>query len=113
MSGKSSMVTSEKLSSHAAGLKKEIRDVLNKELADCALPDLASDAQSGALWASLPTVDSKTAFKISASVIERVLGCEFRPIWIRRGGYISVDEAVAHVMDQLKVHCVAPTAVHA
>lgn len=79
----------------------KLRNAIESELADCELPDLADDPNSGALWGGLPTVDSKTAHKVTASVVEEHLGCDFDPAWIQRGGYESVDEVVAHVVSQV------------
>jgi hypothetical protein len=55
-------------------------------------------------------VDSKTAFKISASIVEEILGCKFKPAWIRRGGYSSVEDATADVISQLEANCVVTSA---
>lgn len=87
-------------------LRSDLAAALDRELADCAIPDLPNDPQSGGVWSSMPTVDSKTAHKISVSVIERILGCAFQPAWIQRGGYASTDDAVTHVVSQIRKHCV-------
>lgn len=99
-------VTASVFAAKKAELVARITAALVQELADCELPGLADDPTSGSLWASLPTVDSKTACKISASIVEEMLGCQFKPTWIRRGGYDSTGEAAAHVVDQLQTNCV-------
>lgn len=106
MTAKKQSISQAEFASHEASLRERLTDAIEQELADCAIPDLADDPTSGQVWASLPTVDSKTAHKISASVIEQILGCAFQPAWIRRGGYTSVGEAVTHVVDQIRTHCV-------
>lgn len=94
-----------------AELRQALTSALSEELALCAHPDLNQDPNSGDLWSTLPTVDSKTAHKISVSVIEQILGCSFDPAWIQRGGYMTVEEAVNHVIDRLQNNCVVPAAV--
>jgi hypothetical protein len=95
-----------KFASVAKQLAHDIRAAIDKEIEDCQFPELKSDPMSGALWSSLPLVDSKTAHKISASLIEQQLGVKFHPTWIRRGGYNSSTEAAAHVIEELKKHYV-------
>jgi hypothetical protein len=110
MSSKKKQITSTELRKHEAVLRERISHALEQELKDCAIPDLDKDPASGSLWASLPTVDSKTAFKISASIIEEVLGCQFKPIWIKKGGYSSITQATDHIIGQLETHC-APSKI--
>lgn len=85
-------------------LKGQLSSALAKELSDCALPELGSDPNSD-LW-DLPTVDSKTVCKLSP-VVKALVGRRLEPTWIRKGGYDSIDEAVQHLIDQLRKHCVA------
>ena len=111
MTGNKKRVSKSEFASKEAQLRQQIKKALERELADCAIPDLAQDPSSGGVWASLPTVDSKTAHKISASVVEQLLGCAFEPAWIQRGGYSTVDEAVTHVVNQIRTHCVESKAL--
>ena len=104
MAQKKQSIDASKLTEKEPLLKQLIAAALDQELASCAIPDLPNDPNSGSLWSSLPVVDSKTAHKISASIIEQVLGCKFEPKWIRKGGYSSVAEAVADVINQLRTH---------
>ena len=75
---------------------------LDKELKDCAWQ---ADPNSD-LW-NLPTVDSKTVCKLSP-VFEAVLGHKLQPVWVRKGGYDSVAEAVTDVVAKAEKHCVVP-----
>lgn len=74
---------------------------LQREQEDCALPDLKKDP----LW-DTPEVDSKTVAKLSPAVQE-LTGESLDPRWIQRGGYHTVEEAVAHIISQIKQHRVA------
>jgi len=78
---------------------------LMREQDDCALPDLKNDP----LW-DTPEVDSKTVAKLSPAVKE-LTGESLDPRWIRRGGYQTVEEAVAHIISQIKQHRVAMPAM--
>ena len=89
-------------------LHQRLADALNKELADCALPDLGADPNSD-LW-DLPTVDSKTVAKLSPTVKE-LIGRRLDPTWIRKGGYSSVADAVSDLLAKIREHCVAQTTV--
>lgn len=74
---------------------------LTREQEDCALPALGKDP----LW-DTPLVDSKTVAKLSPSVKE-LIGESLDPRWIKRGGYQTIAEAVAHIINQIKQHRVA------
>ena len=74
---------------------------LQREQEDCALPGLANDP----FWAT-PEVDSKTVAKLSPAVKE-LTGKSLDPRWIQRGGYKTVEDAVAHIVSQIKEHLVA------
>lgn len=88
----------------AAGLAKALADGLDKELKDCAWqPDPTTD-----LW-DLPTVDSKTVCKLSP-IVEKITGHKLKPSWVRKGGYPSIEEAVADVIAKVAEHCVLPAA---
>jgi hypothetical protein len=91
----------------ADSLQKRLTAELLKEIEDCALPELSNDSATD-LW-SPPKVDSKTVVKLSPTVKE-VTGWRLDPTWIRKGGYLTVPDAVTHVMAQIKTHCVAETA---
>ena len=77
---------------------------LEKELKDCALPDLGGKAGSD-LW-DLPTVDSKTVCKLSP-IVQELLGRRLEPAWIRKGGYPSIEAAIKDVVSNIKKDCVA------
>jgi hypothetical protein len=85
-------------------LRKRLTHDLQKELAECALPELPRDASTD-LW-SLPKVDSKTVAKLSPTVKE-ITGWRLDPRWIKKGGYATVGQAVEHVIAQIQQHCVA------
>ncbi|KVW81583.1 hypothetical protein [Burkholderia cepacia] len=85
-------------------LMGRLTEDLRREQEDCALPDLKKDP----LW-DTPEVDSKTVAKLSPAVQE-LTGESLDPRWIRRGGYRTVEEAVAHIIDQIKLHRVAVSA---
>lgn len=85
-------------------LVKRLTGDLQREQEDCALPELANDP----LW-STPDVDSKTVAKLSPAVKE-LTGESLDPRWIRRGGYQTVEDAVAHIVSQIKEHLVAAPA---
>ncbi|MGJ3700815.1 hypothetical protein [Variovorax sp. AFSI2.2] len=91
--------------SEFSGLLPKLMDRLTKDLQreqeDCALPDLKKDP----LW-DTPEVDSKTVAKLSPAVKE-LTGESLDPRWIQRGGYHTVEEAVAHIISQIKQHRVA------
>ncbi len=88
-------------------LVKRLTGDLRREQEDCALPELANDP----FW-STPDVDSKTVAKLSPAVKE-LTGESLDPRWIRRGGYQTVENAVAHIVSQIKEHLVAAPAVPA
>lgn len=79
------------------------KDLL-REQEDCALPDLRKDP----LW-DTPEVDSKTVAKLSPAVKE-LTGKSLDPSWIKRGGYHSIEEAVSHIVSQIKHNRVAAPA---
>ena len=90
-----------------AAMKDALTKGLEKELSDCAWePEPGTD-----IW-ELPTVDSKTVCKLSP-IVEEMTGQKLKPVWIRKGGYESVDEAVADLMARIEEHCVAPSALAA
>ena len=84
-------------------LQAQLTVALKKELSDCALPELGKDPATD-LW-NLPTVDSKTVCKLSP-IVKELVGRSLKPAWVRKGGYKSIDEAVRHVIDQLRTNCV-------
>jgi hypothetical protein len=84
-------------------LTKRLREALEQELADCALPELGGDPTTD-LW-DLPPVDSKTVAKLSP-VVKELLGRRMHPTWIRKGGYASVEEAITDLLAQIREHCV-------
>lgn len=88
----------------AKPLERLLKEQLEQDLADCALPDLAKDFNTD-LWAT-PKVDSKTIAKLSPTVKE-FTGFRLDPNWIKKGGYPTVAAAITHVMAQIKEHCVA------
>ena len=100
--------TSKEFEALVPKLKAALTSALNKELSDCALPDLGKQPDSD-LW-DLPTVDSKTVCKLSPTV-KAIVGRSLKPRWVRKGGYKSVNEAVEHVIDQLRANCVVDTSV--
>src|SRR5262249_36115390 len=84
-----------------ADIQSALASGLHKELKDCAWdPEPNTD-----LW-DLPTVDSKTVCKLSPIVLE-MTGHKLDPKWVRKGGYESVDEAIADLMAHIAEHCVA------
>ena len=54
----------------------------------------------GDLW-ELPKVDSKTVVKLSP-IVEEDTGMKIKTVWIRRGGYNSVEEAINDLMEQIE-----------
>jgi hypothetical protein len=101
---KARKLTATEFADKEAELIAALSEGLKKELAGCTLPsDPATD-----LW-DLPTVDSKTVCKMSP-VVEGIVGHKLHPSLIQRGGYKSVEEAVAHVVAQLRARCVTTTA---
>lgn len=82
-------------------LMGRLTEDLLREQEDCALPDLKKDS----LW-DTPEVDSKTVAKLSPAVRE-LTGEPLDPRWIKRGGYQTVEEAVVHIIGQIKQHRVA------
>jgi acyl carrier protein len=55
------------------------------------------------LW-ELPEVPSKAVVKLSG-MVEEHLGVKLPPKFIRPGGYRTVEDAVAHIMEQLRTMC--------
>lgn len=92
----------------AALLRRRLTEALQKEIEDCALPDLADDEDTD-LW-TLPNVDSKTVVKLSPTVKE-LTGWSLDPTWIKKGGYASVEDAVSDLVAQIKAHCVSEKAM--
>jgi len=81
-------------------LAERLTSDLRREQEDCALPALGKDP----LWET-PEVDSKTVAKLSPAVKE-LTGNSIDPKWIQKGGYHSVEEAVTHIISQLKLNIV-------
>jgi hypothetical protein len=81
-------------------LHARLTNDLRREQEDCALPDLNKNP----LW-DTPEVDSKTVAKLSPAVKE-LTGNSLDPRWIQKGGYHSVEEAVIHIISQLKLNLV-------
>jgi hypothetical protein len=104
---KPKMMSTSDFSDLLSTLKSRLTKDLQREQEDCALPDLKKDP----LW-DTPEVDSKTVAKLSPAVQE-LTGGSLDPRWIRRGGYHTIDEAVAHIIDQIKQHRVAVPGVPA
>jgi hypothetical protein len=84
-------------------LIQRLTEALERELADCALPELGSDPNTD-LW-DLPEVDSKTVAKLSP-VVKDLIGRRLHPKWIRKGGYASVEQAIEDLVAQIRTHCV-------
>lgn len=59
------------------------------------------DEDEAALFAT-PVVDSKTVMKLSP-IVEQMTGKKIKTEWIKNGGYESVDEAIAHLLEQLEL----------
>lgn len=102
-----SKMTTEEFESKRQAIESALTKGLEKELEDCAWePEPGTD-----LW-DLPTVDSKTVCKLSP-IVEEMTGHKLKPVWVRKGGYESVDEAIADLMARIAEHCVAPSALAA
>lgn len=84
-------------------LKGKLISALDKELSDCALPELGGKAGSD-LW-DLPTVDSKTVCKLSP-IVQEELGRPLEPKWVRKGGYESVESAIKDIIENMRKDCV-------
>jgi hypothetical protein len=100
-------MTSAAFEAKRADIQSALTGGLHKELKDCAWD---SEPKTD-LW-DLPTVDSKTVCKLSPIVLE-ITGQKLDPKWVRKGGYESVDEAIADLMAHIAEHCVAVAAVAA
>jgi hypothetical protein len=98
---KPKMMSPAEFSERLPTLTDKLTKGLQREQEDCALPDLKKDP----LW-DTPEVDSKTVAKMSP-VVKEVTGESLDPRWIQRGGYHSIEEAVAHIISQIKQHRVA------
>jgi len=85
-------------------------DALNKELSDCAIPELGGESDSD-LW-DLPPVDSKTVVKLSP-IVEELTNHRLQPTWIRKGGYSSSESAIDDLLTQIGLHCVIDTVLKA
>jgi len=97
-------MTSADFKAKRADIRAALKVGLEKELKDCAWqPEPDTD-----LW-DLPTVDSKTVCKLSP-IVEKMTGQKLKPVWIRKGGYNTVDEAIKDLMARIAEHCVAPVA---
>lgn len=101
------LLTAAEFESLKPTLGQRLTDALEQELNDCALPELGSDPGTD-LW-DLPPVDSKTVAKLSP-VVKDLIGRRLHPTWIRKGGYGSVEEAIADLLMQIGKHCVIGTA---
>jgi len=91
-------------------LRQRLLDALNKELSDCAIPELGGESNSD-LW-DLPPVDSKTVVKLSP-IVEEVTNHRLKPTWIRKGGYPSAESAIDDLLTQISLHCVIDTTLTA
>lgn len=87
-------------------IKGKLKDSLANRLEEEILMDgdmqfePTSDDESS-LFAT-PVVDSKTIMKLSPAV-EAMTGKKIKPEWIKKGGYDSVDEAIADLLKQLEL----------
>lgn len=50
---------------------------------------------------SVPAVDSKTVVRLSP-IVKKFTGKEIDNTWIKQGGYNSIDEAINHLMENIK-----------
>ena len=103
---KSPQFTASQFNAMRPNLVKQLTAALEKELQDCALPDLGDDPDSD-LW-DLPPVDSKTVAKLSP-VVKALVGRRLDPKWIRKGGYTSKEAAVQDLVANIGKHCVVGT----
>jgi len=100
---KSPMYTASQFNALRPKLEKQLTAALEKELEDCALPDLGNDPDSD-LW-DLPPVDSKTVAKLSP-VVKALVGRRLDPRWIQKGGYNSVKAAIGDLVTNIAKSCV-------
>src|SRR5690348_10163109 len=97
-------MSADQFQAQKASIEAALTAGLEKELKDCAWqPDPDCD-----LW-NLPTVDSKTVCKLSP-IVEQTTGHKLQAKWVRKGGYESVQEAVADLLARIAENCVAPAA---
>jgi acyl carrier protein len=88
------------------GVKATLRDSLINRLEEEILMDgdMQFEPQNDdeASLFTTPIVDSKTVMKLSPAV-EAMTGKKIKPEWIKKGGYESVDDAIAHLLKQLEL----------
>jgi len=98
-------LSEEEFDALASTLSEKMKDALQRELDDCALPELGGPSTSG-VWDGMPTVDSKTVIRLSP-IVEELIGRPLEACWVRKGGYESVDEAIDDVIASAKKACTA------
>lgn len=98
-------LTEAEFDAKAPELSKKMKAALQRELDDCALPEIGGASASGA-WEGMPTVDSKSVIKLS-TIVEELIGRPLEPCWVRKGGYETVDEAVVDVIASARKACTA------
>ena len=69
----------------------------DQEQADWDAQVAGDEAPEADLWGSMPTVDSKTVARM-APIFEKHLGRAFDVRRIRRGGYVSIGDAIQHLV---------------
>lgn len=80
-----------------ARLAADLRTGWEEERADWDA-QVTGGAMSGTdLWGSMPTVDSKTVARM-APIFEKHEGRPFDVQRIRPGGYLSIDDAIEHLV---------------
>lgn len=103
MSGKK--IPSADFKALAPTLRKKLIEGIKKEREDCALPDVGGAASD--LYSDLPAVDSKTVAKMSP-LVKDLIGRRLDPRWIRKGGYLTPEEAADDILAKIRENCVAP-----
>ena len=82
--------------SKASALGKALNDWWASECFDWDSAVLGAQEDSD-LWDNMPTVDSK-AIARSSPVFEKSLGAKLDVKLIRKGGYQSIEDAIAHLV---------------
>ncbi len=103
MSKTKSYFTSKQFEALLPQFRNALTFELERELAACALPELGGQPASG-LW-DLPTVDSKTVCKLSP-IVNTFLDRRLEPLWVKKGGYESVEAAVQDIIAHARQDCI-------
>lgn len=81
-----------------AALEKSLYEQLEEEI---RMEEFEARDDDEAFLFATPVVDSKTVMKLSP-LVEKATGQKIDPTWIKKGGYVSVEDAISDVISKIE-----------